>query len=102
MLLVCGVVALGFVLSDRSRWTVEKVERLIREEVSTGSNREQVEAWFGRHGIRHKDLGGGMMRGEIGPTDPKGRYFERIFIDFYFDEQGREVRHRVESFSYSF
>jgi hypothetical protein len=101
-------------------WTEEMLERLIREEIPANSGREEVEAWFDRHGIpytyfgkttrdregektmpqlaglRDEDLSG-MVRGEIsGPDANVSLFFSgHIEVYFFFDKKGRLAGHLI-------
>jgi hypothetical protein len=116
-----GVDLLGFVIAQ-----VEKLERLIQEEVPPGCGRATSEMWFDRHAIRYSwivdttgdrygnrtmpelvglrcdDLGG-MLRGEIyGPeANVDWLYTGRIHVYFFFDKQDRLVGHLVDPFVFA-
>jgi hypothetical protein len=127
-LVVLAVLALAtWVGLDSQRgWTVAKLERLIEAEVTPHCDRQQVEAWFDRHGIPHKysvdttgsrygdqtmpmlaglrdeDLGGMVGGGIEGPQANLGFLRNgRISVYFFLDKQGRVVGHLVHPFVYS-
>ena len=106
-------------------WTVSKLEKLIRAELSPGCDRRQLESWFDRHGIscsystdmtadflggrtapgsaglRAEDLSG-MVRGTIeGPDANVGLLTAgRITVYLFLDRQGRWVGHWIKPFAY--
>ncbi|WP_169977542.1 hypothetical protein [Tautonia rosea] len=109
-----------------SDWTLERVERLIDEEVRVGWTREQGEAWFDRHEIRAfftgvdgyarrypdrvrnaADLAGldedqlsGMLFGTIPDADIGSCWNSEIKIMLFYDHDGHVTGNHIETFSY--
>jgi hypothetical protein len=131
LVVAVAAVGLGYLrvlaVRDAKRgWTVERLERSIRDEVPTTADRREVEAWFDRRriscsytadttgdrsgnstmpmlaGLRDEDLGG-MVRGEIRDQKANLGLGNTGFIDVYFflDRQGRVAGHLVFPFIYS-
>src|SRR5262245_38385129 len=73
LLLVAGCLApvVGWLIYENNRaWTVGKIEHLIRTELRPNCSREDVEAWFEKHGLKHgfsTDPNGAGMMGDKTP-----------------------------------
>jgi hypothetical protein len=129
-LVVLAVLAVtAWVWWDSQRgWTVAKLERLIAAEVPPHGDRQQVEAWFNRHGIEHwyipdkskpwpgpgssitlrlaglrdEDVSA-LVAGKIEGPEANVGFLQsgRIWVYFFLDKQGRVVGHLVRPFVYS-
>lgn len=124
LVLIAGGSAYWYI-SQRG-WTVSKLERLIRTELTPGCDRQQLESWCDRHGIprayftdtmadflggrtapgsaglRAEDLSG-MVRGVIeGPQANVSLFLNgRITVYLFLDRQGRWKGHWIEPFAYT-
>ena len=73
LLLVAGCLTpvVGWLIYENNRaWTVGKIEHLIRTELRPNCSREDVEAWFEKHGLKHgfsTDPNGAGMMGDKTP-----------------------------------
>jgi hypothetical protein len=106
VLLACGTGAGWLWWTTQRGWTVAKVKQLIRQELPPGCGREQVEAWFDRHGIEYgyceevagnKELSG-TLEGEIEDANVDLIFSGEISVCFFFDKNGRMVSHRIRRF----
>jgi hypothetical protein len=114
VLLVPLVIATWALVDSQRGWTEARLEKAIQAELPVDCDREQVENWFDKHGIRHANV---KRKSDVHADDDtirqtsgwiEGReanvgFLEsgRITIDFFFDEQGRCVGHRIDPFVYS-
>jgi hypothetical protein len=105
-------------------WNAAELERLIRLEVSEGSDRNRVELWFEKHGIPCAYFEGpdharfnasiateiglepseisGVLQGCVDMHQSRAHILlpSEIFVYFFFDKKGRLIGHFVASAVY--
>jgi hypothetical protein len=115
IVLLVPIVGVTWALVDSQRgWTEARLEKAIQAELPAGCDREQVEKWFDMHGIGHAYV---KHKSDVHADDSKIRQITgwiegreanvgfgesgRITIDFFFDDEGRCIGHRIDPFVYS-